>query len=110
MSDFSDELGKPVTVEIVDAALCYECEYTGETYLMVICNVMYLQKMTTSLIPPIMIHIAGLEINECPNILVKKPTVEHHSVYFPDHELRIPLKIHGIISYLPLSRVQARKN
>ena len=102
VSGFSDELGKPLTAEIVDAALCYDCEYTGETYLMIIRNAIYLRKMSTSLIPPFMMRMAGLEINECPKFLAKKPTVEHHSICFPEQELRIPLKIHGIISYLPV--------
>ena len=102
VSGFSNELGNPLTAEIVDAAFCYDCEYTGETYLMIIRNAIYLRKMITNLIPPFMMRMAGLEINECPKFLAKRPTLEHHSIYFPDEELRIPLKIHGIISYLPV--------
>ena len=69
---------------------------------MIIRNALYLKEMTVTLIPPIMMRLAGIEINECPKFLAKSPSIEHHSIYFPEHQLRLPLQINGIISYLPI--------
>ena len=69
VSGFSDELGKSLTAEIVDAMLSYDCKFTGNIYLLVIRNAIYLRKMRVNLIPPFMMRIAGIELNECPTLL-----------------------------------------
>ena len=38
---------------------------------------------------------AGLEVNVKPKIHCKEPTVEDHSIYAEEHDLRIPLKLDG---------------
>ena len=63
VSGFTSELGKPLRVSVVTAAIAYECEYTGETYIMVIYNALYFKNMEVNLIPPIMMQIAGLEVD-----------------------------------------------
>ena len=42
-SGFTNDLAKPIRVPIVIAAVAYDCEYTGETHIMVIHNVLYLK-------------------------------------------------------------------
>ena len=69
MSGFTSDLGKPLTVPVVNAAVAYDCEYTGETRIMVICNVLYFKNMEVNLIPPFMMRLAGIEVNECPKFL-----------------------------------------
>ena len=102
VSGFSDQLGSPLTVPIVDAAVMYDCAYTGKSYLMVIRNALYLQQMKVTLASPFMMHLAGIDVNECPKFLVKDPSIEHHSIYFPNHNLRIPFHLYGTISYIPV--------
>ena len=46
--------------------------------------------------------MACLEVNQCPKFLAKKPALEHHSVFFSKDDIRLPFKIKGIISYLPI--------
>ena len=58
--------------------------------------------MDVSLIPPFLMRLAGLEVNECPKFLARQPTDRHHAIYFPQEELLLPLKLDGIISYLPV--------
>ena len=89
-------------MQVVDAALTYDCEYTGTSYVMVIRNALYLKEMKVSLILPFMMRLSGIEINECLKFLAKVPTIQHHSVYFPSSDIRLPLKLHGIILYLPV--------
>ena len=60
-----------------------------------------MKSMEINMIPPLMLRLAGLEVNECPKFLAKKPGIEHHSVFFPKDDIRLPFKIEGIISYLP---------
>ena len=101
VSGFTDKLGSAIPVDVVDAALMYDCSYTGRSYLMVIRNALYVKEMNVSLIPPFVMRLADIIIDECPKFLSKSPTIENHSVYFPEHGLRLPLQIYGIISYLP---------
>ena len=63
--------------------------------------------MTVNLILPMMMRILDLEINECPKFLSKNPSESDYSIYFPDANLRIPMTIEGIISYIP-TRIQSK--
>ena len=101
VSGFSKSLGKPLTAPIVNAAVMYDCDVTGNSYVLIICNALYVRDMEVNLIPPIMMRLAGIKINECPKFLADKPTVENHSAYFPDADIRIPFLLEGIISYIP---------
>ena len=54
VSGFTDELGKSITVPIVNAVVAYDCELTGETRILIICNVLHFRRMEVNLIPPFM--------------------------------------------------------
>ena len=101
VSGFTDQLGDPIPVDVVDAAMIYDCEYSGKSYIMIIRNALYLKQMETTLIPPFMMRVAGIEIDECPKFLARDPSIKNHSIYFPEDEIRIPMKLYGIISYIP---------
>ena len=79
----TSESEEPITVPVVAAAVAYDFEYTGKTFILVIYNALYFPNMNTNLVPPIMICISGLNVGECPNLFSKKPTESNHSVYFP---------------------------
>ena len=86
---------------MVNVAVDYNCEFTGETYILVIYNALHMKWMRVNLIPPFMLRLVGLEVNGCPKFLAKKPGLEHHSVFFPKDDIRLPFKIEGIIPYFP---------
>ena len=44
---------------------------------------------------------AGIVVNDRPKIHSDSPTVDDHSIYFPETRLRIPLQLHGTFSYFP---------
>ena len=96
VSGFTDQLGDPIPVDVVDAAMVYDCEFSGNSYLMIIRNALYLKQMETALIPPFMMRVAGIEIDECPKFLAPKPSIKNYSIYFPDDSIRIAMKIFGI--------------
>ena len=57
--------------------------------------------MDNNLIPPFIMREAGIEVNEVPKIHAIEPSIEHHSIYFRQDNLRIPLALWGIFSYFP---------
>ena len=99
---FSDQLGRPIRVEVVDGILKYDCDITGDSYILIIRNALHLASMKNHLIPPFMMRLAGVELNECPKFLAKQPSLDHHSLFFPQEQLRIPLLLTGIVSYVPI--------
>ena len=101
VSPFSTEYEAMKNVPIVDAILAYDDPYTDETYLLVLFNALYIPSMDHNLVTPFIMREAGVEVNDVPKIHVYDPTVEHHSIYFPDDKVRIPLSLWGIFSYFP---------
>ena len=101
---FAEDLGNLQAIPVVHAIVAYDCPLTAHTYLLRIHNAIYIESMTVNLIPPFMMRLAGLVVNECPKIFSSNPSEEDHSVYFPDHELRLPLQLHHTTSYLPTRR------
>ena len=98
---FSDELGHPIRVQVVDGILKYECDVTGKEYILIIRNALHMPSLKNHLIPPFMMRLASVEVNECPKFLAKQPSLENHSLFFPSEKIRLPLLLCGIISYLP---------
>ena len=95
---------KPISVELVDAALKYECPYSGKVKILIIRRGLHVPSMTHNLIPPSMLREAGIQINEVPKIHVTSPTEEHHAIIFQETNFQIPLTLHGTFSYFPTSK------
>ena len=87
------------SLPIVDVLIVYDCTYSLTSYLMMIRNALYVEKMEKTLIPLFLLHEVDIQVNECPKIHSESPTAEDHSIYFKNKELRIPLKLKGIFSY-----------
>ena len=92
---------KPISVELVDAALKYECPYSGKVKILIFRRGLYVPSRTHNLLPPFMLREAGININEVPKIHVTSPTEEHHAITFQETNFRIPLSLHGTFSYFP---------
>lgn len=97
---FSPDLD-PIETPIVDCAFLYECPYSGQTYILLALNALYVPTMTHNLVPPFILREAGLVVNEIPKIQVPTPDESVHSIYNEDVDLRIPLALWGIFSYFP---------
>jgi len=104
VSGFVDSLGHKKRVPIVDATIAYDCDLPGQTYLLYMCNALYIPVMKYHLIPPFAMCLAGLIVDECPKFLAQKASIANHSVLFPSHSIRIPLYLRGIVSYFPSRR------
>ena len=55
--------------------------------------------MSNNLLPPFVLHQAGIKLNAMPKIQVDEPTTEYHSLIFPETGFRIPLSLWGVFSY-----------
>ena len=101
VSGFTDRIGKPIKVEVVTAALVYDCERTGKSYLLIIKNTLHVPNMDTCLIHPIMIRINQMEVDKNPKFLSQAPNEKNHSIFIDEFDLCILLKLDGVISYVP---------
>ena len=91
-------------IKIVDAAVQYDCPYTGKTHILVIRNALHVPSMKHNLLPPFILRQAGIEVNDTPKIQVMDPTEKDHSIYFKETDLRIPLSLWGTFSYFPSTK------
>ena len=57
--------------------------------------------MKHNLLSPFIMRLAGLEVNDQPEFMIRNLTTKHHSVYFKENDIRLPLAIKGIVSFLP---------
>jgi hypothetical protein len=103
VSDFTDSLEKKKAVPIMDALIAFEdCEFTGNIPLLIVRNALHtISEMHVHLIPPFIMCLAGDEIDECPKFLAKNPSLNSHSLYFPDQDIQIHWSLHVIISFVP---------
>ena len=101
VSSFSKEAGEVSDVRIIDAVCAYDCPKTGRAYLLVMRNGLHVPSNEHNLIPPFIMREAGLVVKDTPKIHCQEATVEDHTVYCKEHDLRIPLSLDGIFSYFP---------
>ena len=48
-----------------------------------------------------MIRLVGIEVDEYPKILSSAPSISNHFIRFASENLRMLLKLSGVISFLP---------
>ena len=87
-------------VPIVDAAVAYDCPYQSKTFILLMRNALYIPELEINLLPPFIVRESGNQINECPKIQTSDPSIDHHSMYIPSCELRIPFKLLNTFSYI----------
>jgi hypothetical protein len=101
VNPFTPDYEALTEVPIVDAAIMYECPYSGKEHILLVRNVLYVPAMDNNLIPPFVMREAGLIVNDTPQIHLRKPTVNDHAILFKDSYMKIPLSLWGIFSYFP---------
>ena len=60
--------------------------------------------MEHNLLPPIMMRLNGILVDEFLKFLCPNPTIETHSIFFPTENTRLPLALHGSTSYISTRR------
>lgn len=104
---FSKELGVAENVPVVDGAIAYDDPFTGQVYILICRNALYIPSMDNNLLPPFIMRAGGVRINDVPKIHCINPQITDHCISFENHDLIIPLQLKGTFSYfhhhLPMS-------
>jgi hypothetical protein len=109
MYQLSPRTTNQIQCSIVDAALLYDCPYSGDKVILLIRNAIHVPNMENNLIPPFVMREAGVVVNDTPKIQIAKPLAGDHSICFPETDLRIPLALWGVFSYFPMSKPHLSK-
>jgi hypothetical protein len=91
---------KPKTVTVAHGGTAYD-HPDGQTYILDVNNGFNMTtELNTSLLNPNQMRAHGIVVDEVPTHL--SPNYNStHSIYIPEQDLRIPLELDGVISYLP---------
>ena len=84
-------------VLVVHAAVAYDFPITSNSTIIIINDALYIREMEHNLLPPTMMRLNGLLVEELPKL---NPTIETHSIFLPTENTRLPLSLHGTTSYL----------
>ena len=60
---------------------------------------LYMTALKCNLIPPFLMREADIIVDDLPKVQSLYPIKHHHSTHFPDENLRMPLRLHGMFSY-----------
>ena len=60
--------------------------------------------MEHNLLPPIMMCLNGILVDECPKFLCPNPTIETRFIFFPTENTLLPLSLDGTTSYISTIR------
>ncbi len=101
VTPFSSNLPTMDMVEIGDVAIVYDDPISLQTYLLVMRNALLIPMMDHNLVPPFLLRMAGLQVDETPKYQLALPTFDNHSIYDSETKMCIHLKLKGIFSYFP---------
>ena len=99
VAPFSPELGQLKEIPIVDGAVAYDCPYSGQVYILIVRNALFIKSMEHNLLPPFIMRAGGLAVNDKPKSQCEHLAIEDHSISFHNSNLRIPLQLLGIFSF-----------
>jgi hypothetical protein len=92
-------------IPIVQAGTAYDNPNTGETVILIINQGLYFgDSLPVTLLNPNQMQFNGIEVDDVPKHLAKDPSKATHSIYIPEHVIRIPLSMRGVISCLPVRK------
>ncbi len=93
VTPFSSNLPTMDMVEIGDVTIAYNDPISLQMYLLVMRNALLIPTMDHNLIPPFLIWLAGLQVDETPKHQLASPTVDNHPIYDSETGMRIHLKL-----------------
>jgi hypothetical protein len=98
---FSDQYAPMEKVPVAKVGTAYDHPETGETFILVFGQALYLgDKLDHSLICPNQARHNGVVVDDVPKHLSHDGQLTH-SLFFPQENMRIPLSLRGVISFLP---------
>ena len=108
-----DPTSKPLeNVRTVGAALAYDHPETGQTIILTIHQALHIPTLSNNLLCPMQCRVHGVTVNDIPKFLKKQPSNDDHVIIVDDATngpTRIPLSLHGIVSYFPTRKPTRRE-
>ena len=86
-------------VPIVDGAIAYDCITTGETYILLVRNSLYIPSMESNLIHLFIMRMGGVIVRDTLKIHCDHPSINNHCILFKESLLRIPMQLSGTFSF-----------
>ena len=99
VSVFANDVGT-MQVPIVDAVIIYDCPDTTKIWLLIVCNVLYVELMDHNIIPPFVLRKGWTEGNIRPKIHhpMGTPSINDHTFGNEKEGLHVLFKLTGIFS------------
>ena len=91
-------------VSIVDVVVQYICQYMSKVYILVFRDALSVPSMYNNLNPPFLMRESVMGVKDTAKIHAMDPSVEDHSIYFTNFNIPIVLFLHGVLSYLQMSK------
>ena len=98
VNSFSESAGKIENIKIVDAVMAYDCPYRAKTFLLLMRNALHVPEFPLNLLPPFILREGGVQVDECPKFQSVELSVENHSMYCRDADLRIHFELNNTFS------------
>jgi hypothetical protein len=99
VAGFHPDMEKMKDIPIVTVATAIDLSHVNETVILVFHEALYFGKrMEESLLNPNQMRAQGIVVDTCPKQFSNGKSM--HGIYFPDDDLFLPLRMHGVISYL----------
>ena len=100
VTPFSDDFGVMTEVPVFHGVVVYDCPIAGDTYMLIINNALYIREIEQNILPPIMMKLNSLVMDEWSKFIQHRPLVNYHSIYFPEVDTRIPLELYVTMLYI----------
>ena len=88
---FDPALGTVQNVSIVNAAIAYDCQFSHETYILIVHNALHIESMHHNLIPSFIMRECGIIISDIPKMYCSYLSIHNHCISIKNIDLRIPL-------------------
>ncbi len=101
VTGFDPAQGKIKDLDLVTAALAYDCPQTGEVSILMIHQAVHVPTMENDLLCPMQMRMNDVELHECPKFMEGHPSDMSHSLRVTEdgEELCIPFGLRGVTSY-----------
>ena len=92
---FVKQAGGLENFPVCDIIIAYDCVRTGQVFLFITKNILYVESMDDNLVPPFILQEAGLDVRDKPKIhcLIDEVTEEDHTIQDEDSGLLVPLRL-----------------
>jgi hypothetical protein len=80
VTGFDPTQGKVKDLNLVSAALAYDCPATGEPIILMVHQAVHVPTMNNDLLCPMQMRVNDVELYECPKFMENNPSDASHSL------------------------------